>query len=130
MRSVNFYLLNAKRVHCLIDTSLGISSGIAYHHSGNDCIILLNLNNFSLLGLTGDERLLIESAYKALLLIINFLFEIFKSGIISIICATSTLAAGVNLPARRVIIRSPFLGREPIKKSQYLQVAFTENLHH
>lgn len=114
----------------LIDTNLGISSGIAYHHSGNDCIFLLNSNNFSLLGLTGDERLLIESAYKALMLIINFLFEIFKSGIISIICATSTLAAGVNLPARRVIIRSPFLGREPIKKSQYLQVAFTENLHH
>jgi len=66
--------------------------GFAYHHSG--------LNHV--------ERQIIERA--------------FWEGIVKVLFWTSTLAAGVNLPAKRVIIASIKQGKDIISDSTYKQM--------
>lgn len=65
----------------------------AYHHAG----------------LTPDERRTIE--------------EMYNQGQINVLFATSTVAAGVNLGASRVIIRSPKIGINPLDATKYRQMA-------
>ncbi|XP_041019360.1 helicase and polymerase-containing protein TEBICHI isoform X2 [Juglans microcarpa x Juglans regia] len=68
-------------------------SGVAYHHAG----------------LTVEEREVVETCYRR--------------GLLRVLTATSTLAAGVNLPARRVIFRQPRIGRDFIDGTRYKQMA-------
>lgn len=69
-----------------------ISYGVAFHHAG----------------LTFDERDIIETAFSNLSL--------------RVIVATSTLSSGVNLPARRVLIRTPLFGGKPMNSLTYKQM--------
>lgn len=75
-----------------------LQNGVAFHHAG----------------LRPHQRLLIEQS--------------FKNHLIKIICSTPTLAAGVNLPARRTILRDSKryesgLGAAYIPASEYKQCA-------
>ncbi|XP_011187693.2 DNA polymerase theta isoform X1 [Zeugodacus cucurbitae] len=69
-----------------------ITFGCAFHHAG----------------LTSEERDIIEASFKACVL--------------KIIVATSTLSSGVNLPARRVLIRTPLFGGKQMSSLTYRQM--------
>jgi helicase len=74
-----------------------VKKGIAFHHAG----------------LTHSQRTAIENA--------------FRNGVIRVICATPTLAMGLDLPAYRVVIRDlrrfSFRGMQWIPVLEYLQIA-------
>ncbi len=74
-----------------------IPLGVAFHHAG------------------------LPASYR------RFVENLFRENKIKVICSTPTLAAGVNLPARTVIINSVYRfndeGREPIKVIEYKQMA-------
>lgn len=77
-----------------LDLTLGetIPAGVAFHHAG----------------MTIEERDLIASAYD--------------SGILKVITATCSLAAGINLPARRVILHNARMGRDLVGPSMLRQM--------
>ncbi|XP_052808033.1 DNA polymerase theta-like [Mya arenaria] len=78
-QSLRDTLEQLRRTPVGLDQVLGksVQYGVAYHHAG----------------LTFDERDIVEGA--------------FRQGIIKVLVATSTLSSGVNLPARRVLVRTP-----------------------
>ncbi|NWF94688.1 MAG: DEAD/DEAH box helicase [Candidatus Thorarchaeota archaeon] len=75
-----------------------LRNGVAFHHAG----------------LTNEERETVE--------------DCFRRGLLKVIVATPTLAAGINLPARRSIVRDYMryeegLGNRPIPVLEYKQMA-------
>ncbi|KAI8632054.1 P-loop containing nucleoside triphosphate hydrolase protein [Xylariaceae sp. FL1651] len=77
-----------------LDPKLGetVPAGVAFHHAG----------------MTTEERELISSAYD--------------SGVLKVIVATCSLAAGINLPARRVILHNARMGRDLVGPSMLRQM--------
>eukprot|EP00922_Rhytidocystis_sp_ex-Travisia-forbesii_P032330 GHVS01048053.1.p1 GENE.GHVS01048053.1~~GHVS01048053.1.p1 ORF type:complete len:806 (+),score=136.38 GHVS01048053.1:291-2708(+) len=71
----------------------GVPEGVAYHHAG----------------LPSEERGILEDAYR--------------EGVLLVLCATSTLAVGVNLPVGRVILRSAQIGKEDLDACRFRQMA-------
>ncbi|KAI1416041.1 P-loop containing nucleoside triphosphate hydrolase protein [Hypoxylon sp. FL1857] len=69
-----------------------VMSGVAFHHAG----------------LTTEERDLIASAYDG--------------GVLKVLAATCSLAAGINLPARRVILHNARMGRDLVGPSMLRQM--------
>lgn len=49
--------------------------------------------------------------------------ELFKSGALKIVCCTSTLLEGVNMPAKNIFLYKPESGQEPLAKLNFWNLA-------
>ncbi|KAJ5897270.1 Helicase C-terminal [Penicillium tannophilum] len=87
-------LADLRSLTCGLDPVLGntVIKGTGFHHAG----------------MTIEERELIAAAYD--------------SGVLKVLIATCSLAAGVNLPARRVIINGARMGRELVGPAMLRQM--------
>ena len=83
-----------RSLHVGVDETLGktIIHGVAFHHAG----------------LTIEERDIVAAAYDF--------------GVVKVIVATCSLAAGINLPARRVILQGARMGRDLIGPAMLRQM--------
>ncbi|KAI0400331.1 P-loop containing nucleoside triphosphate hydrolase protein [Xylaria palmicola] len=77
-----------------LDSTLAetVLAGVAFHHAG----------------MTSEERDLISTAYD--------------SGVLKVVVATCSLAAGINLPARRVILHNARMGRDLVGPAMLRQM--------
>jgi hypothetical protein len=76
-----------------VELARALNGGVGFHHAG----------------LPRDDRAQVE--------------QLFRSGAIKVLVATSTVAAGVNLPARVVIVRDLTLGVDDVSAPELLQMA-------
>lgn len=97
-------ILDQQRLKNLLDQIKALPAGV-------DSLLQRSLGYacaFHHAGLTTDERDVIEMG--------------FKDGTLKVLVATSTLSSGVNLPARRVIIRTPMFGKKMMSNLTYRQM--------
>ena len=47
----------------------------------------------------------------------------FREGTLFVLCATSTLSTGINLPAKAVIFKEPYIGRDLMESAKYKQMS-------
>ncbi|TVY83423.1 DNA polymerase theta [Lachnellula suecica] len=95
-------------LHDLRSTSTGLDTtlektvpvGVAFHRKIVSCVVKAHFTDLDSTdaGLTAEERDLIATAYDL--------------GVIKVIVATCSLAAGINLPARRVILHGARMGAD------------------
>jgi DNA polymerase theta len=90
-----------------------VPAGVAYHHAGliaDERRILEQVRGSYVACMSGSDSLIMHA-------------QAFRTGAILVLCTTSTLSAGVNLPAHRVVIREPRMGGSDLSVAVFRQMA-------